>query len=31
MGATITFIGNKSRKQSKVLNLVLNSFQLPHY
>jgi large subunit ribosomal protein L5 len=30
-GATVTFIRKKSQKSDKVLNLVLNGFQLPHY
>jgi ribosomal protein L5 len=29
IGATITFIGTENQKQSEVLNLVLNGFQLP--
>lgn len=29
IGATITFIGIENQKQSEVLNLVLNGFQLP--
>jgi len=30
-GATVTFIRKKNQKKDKVLNLVLNGFQLPHY